>query len=261
MIQYPPQYRFEQNPGLEDQQRRQMMMLRVQEMQQRQRAAEDARRQRELSNYFAMAEMDPTVLQSPEFQGVRERGGYPEIRPYQPQGVDNFLESVPEGYQGSARVGPRGRFQSGTITRKTPVHTQHYLQQVFGELVTGSPYSPMGIPMETLTNREEHIAYATKKLGPDWQKDYPQALEIINRKFPTETVGTQAVPKQQSQQRQREKSLPTPSIGSSTSPHPLLAPYWAQLPDDVKRTVIRKLMFGNKPAAIVAALKDDGTIR
>lgn len=85
--------------------------------------------------------------------------------------------------------------------RRSPqVHTPHYIAQVLGELQTGSPYSPLGIPMETLTDRQEHLDYAMTKFGPGWETSVPQALAIINKKFPTEGMtplpltGTQLAP-------------------------------------------------------------------
>lgn len=71
--------------------------------------------------------------------------------------------------------------------RNPSVHSPHYIQQKLGELTTGSPYSPLGLPMETLTERQEYEDFATNAFGPGWQRDIPQALDIINKKFPVVT--------------------------------------------------------------------------
>jgi len=60
------------------------------------------------------------------------------------------------------------------------------IQQGLGELYTGAPVSPLGIPMTVLTKKEDFIRHAINMWGPDYDLIAPQAIEIINRKFPDE---------------------------------------------------------------------------
>jgi len=64
------------------------------------------------------------------------------------------------------------------------IHTQHYIERTLGELETSSPYSSLGVPMDTLITRKEHEDFATVRFGPGWRKEVPEAVAIIDRKFP-----------------------------------------------------------------------------
>ncbi|NVM22094.1 MAG: hypothetical protein HWN68_09990 [Desulfobacterales bacterium] len=167
-----------------------------------------------------------------KYYEARARGEVPE----QAMSIADFLASVPEDMKASYRVGPEGGFTGGYISPETEprVHTPHYIQQILGQLQTGSPYSPFGIPMETLTTPEEYIAFATKNLGPEWQKHAPRAVDIINKKFPG-------------------------AVGAA--PKSKLAPYWKDLPDNIKAIVQKKLLAGNSEDDVIAALKKDGHIK
>ena len=64
--------------------------------------------------------------------------------------------------------------------------TQRNIQQGLGELTTGAPVSMLGIPIEALRTKQEHIDYATNRWGPDWEQMVPQAAQVIEAKFPDE---------------------------------------------------------------------------
>lgn len=67
-----------------------------------------------------------------------------------------------------------------------PIFTPYNIQQGLGELTTGAPSSALGLPMEVLTEKADHIAYATNRWGPNWQDEVPEAARIIENKFPDE---------------------------------------------------------------------------
>jgi hypothetical protein len=64
-----------------------------------------------------------------------------------------------------------------------PPFTEAYIEKGVGELMTGAPSSMLGIPMPTLTTREDYIKHATNLFGRYTTK-IPGVMETINAKFP-----------------------------------------------------------------------------
>lgn len=76
--------------------------------------------------------------------------------------------------------------QIGKLGQQKPVFTEAHIQQVLGELESGGSASILGTPIE-FTDRKDAIVHAQRKLGPNFAKTYPEAMEIIDKNWPTET--------------------------------------------------------------------------
>jgi len=87
-------------------------------------------------------------------------------------------EDTPEG------IAAREKALAPRVER--PTFTPYNIQQGLGELTTGAPSSALGLPMEVLIEKADHIAYATNRWGPNWHEEVPEAARIIENKFPDE---------------------------------------------------------------------------
>lgn len=87
---------------------------------------------------------------------------------------------TPEEQLRAARVHaglePRAGVEKGIFTPSS-------IQKGLGILSTGSPVSPLGLPLPTLETKEEHEFYAERNWGPNWKLHIPEAVDVINRKF------------------------------------------------------------------------------
>ena len=126
---------------------------------------------------------------------------------------------------------------TGLPSGRGPVHSPHYKAQILGQLKSGSPSSALGIPLETLTTAEDHKKFALKSFGPKWKTLVPEAVDIINEKFPG--------------------AVPPPAVDKV----PALSKHWNSLPPDIQNTVLGKLAAGNSGKVIIDALKKDGHIK
>lgn len=63
------------------------------------------------------------------------------------------------------------------------IFTPSNIQKGLGVIATGAPTSPMGIPLPTLSKREEYETFATQEWGPNWRVLVPEAEQAINQKF------------------------------------------------------------------------------
>lgn len=102
-----------------------------------------------------------------------------------------FTADIPEGekqlfeqHETTGETRPVKGFLPTKRHKETRAFTESYNLKGLGELETGSPSSMLGIPMEMLRTEDQHITYATKRWGPDWQTVMPEAVEIIVRKKP-----------------------------------------------------------------------------
>jgi len=132
--------------------------------------------------------------------------GYGQVGKAEPMTHADIMASVPEGFKVSYGRDPLTgqptymHYLPEPEKEERDIFTEGYKAKVYGDLLTGVAAQAYGLPLQTLTTRKDHIVYATRKLGPDWQKKYPEALRIIDMKFPGE--------KGASSQRQELSRLP-----------------------------------------------------
>ena len=92
---------------------------------------------------------------------------------------------TPEEQKQAARIGAGLEPRAAQPEEVKPIFTPAYIQKVLGVLSTGSPESPLGIPLQTLQTKEEHEKWAEKSFGPNWKTIVPEAIDVINEKFGT----------------------------------------------------------------------------
>ena len=63
--------------------------------------------------------------------------------------------------------------------------TQKFIENIIGELITGAPSSVLGLPLPTLTTREDLIKHATNAFGR-FVNRIPGVMDTIDAKFPPE---------------------------------------------------------------------------
>jgi hypothetical protein len=114
-------------------------------------------------------------------------------------GVRIINERFPEGsaVKADALYQLQMKTQVGFIPREAvtekPIFTAANIQRGLGELTTGAPTSVLGMPLEVLDTKEDFIKHATTLWGPNWKDIVPEAVDLINTKFPGEKEMTQLI--------------------------------------------------------------------
>lgn len=70
-----------------------------------------------------------------------------------------------------------------------PPFTKQYIETGIGELMTGAPSSPLGVPLPTLRSRDDALKHATNLFGR-YVRRIPGVMEAINAKYPPPKVRT-----------------------------------------------------------------------
>lgn len=158
---------------------------------------EQEEKERVRDNVVAVAG-EKTLLESPMSDEERSRGLFnlwrqhpdsPNLQKYsgmEPQ-TDRAQFGTPPWYLSPEyKDTPEGKAALAK-TQKTaeeePIFTPYNVQKGLGILSTGSPESPLGIPLPVLKNQKEHEQWAERNWGPSWKVLVPDAVDVINKKF------------------------------------------------------------------------------